>query len=316
MSVQSRREFLGIVASGVLSAHALSLRAAEPEAAVTFSFGTYGMPKLKAEEALRIIAGVGYDGVELAVRSDWDSAPEKMSAERRRAVRSLLRDTGLKLTALMEHLPITRDPRERTKTLERLAQAAALGHDLAPDAPPLIQTVLGGGKWDDLKALYRDRLAEWADVGRRTETVIAIKPHRGGAMSRPEEAIWLIEQLDRTPWLRMVYDYSHYAYRDLPLEQTVRTALPWTAHIAIKDAVRNGEQMTFALPGASGQFDYAPLFRLLKEGGYSRDICCEVSSQVSSRPGYDPLAAAKTCYRNIAPVFKAVGLKRAHPGRA
>ena len=41
----------------------------------------------------------------------------------------------------------------------------------------------------------------------------------------------------------MVYDYSHYAYRDMPLEETVRTALPYTAHVVVKDAVREGDRV-------------------------------------------------------------------------
>ncbi len=51
-------------------------------------------------------------------------------------------------------------------------------------------------------------------------------------MSQPSEAIWLFEQLGKPARLRMVYDYSHYAYRDLLIDETVRESLPWTAHMA------------------------------------------------------------------------------------
>jgi sugar phosphate isomerase/epimerase len=138
---------------------------------------------------------------------------------------------------------------------------------------------------------------------------LAIKPHRGGAMSRPSEAIWLIEQLGKPARLRIVYDYSHYAFRDMPLEETVRTALPWTAHIAVKDAVRDGDKVTFALPGAAG-FDYAPLLRQFYRGGYRGDVCCEVSGLVSSQEGYDPAAAAKQCYAALSRAFTAAEVPR------
>lgn len=48
-------------------------------------------------------------------------------------------------------------------------------------------------------------------------------------MSQPSEAIWLIKQLDSTPWLRIVYDYSHLIYRDISLTESLREALPYLA---------------------------------------------------------------------------------------
>jgi inosose dehydratase len=109
----------------------------------------------------------------------------------------------------------------------------------------------------------------------------------------------------------MVYDYSHYAFRDMPLEDTVRTALPYTAHIAVKDAVRDGDEVKFVLPGAGGTPDHATLLRLFYRGGYRGDVCCEVSSMVSREPGYDPVAAARTCYRNMARAFEEAHVPRA-----
>ena len=311
MTGLSRREFLCRSASlACLAGSADGAPAAAESAAVTFSFGTYGMKMVPTEEAIRLIASIGYDGVELAVRPEWGAAPENMPPDRRRSLRALLDDSGLKLTALMEHLQPAEKDAGHQACLDRLKEAAELGHDLAPGVRPLIQTTLGGGRWEDVKNLYLGRLADWARIGEKHEAVIAIKPHRGGAMSRPEEAIWLIRQLDDTAWLRMVYDYSHYAFRDMPLSETVRTALPYTAHVAIKDAVRTGDRVAFELPGASGTFDYAELFRLLKSGGYRGDVCCEVSGMVSARPGYNPVAAAKACYSRMAPAFEEAGLGR------
>src|SRR5262249_17332189 len=116
--------------------------------------------------------------------------------------------------------------------------------------------------------------------------------------------------LGDSPRLRMVYDYSHYAFRDMPLEETVREALPYTAHVAVKDAVRDGEAVKFVLPGASGTFDYSHLLKLLVDGGYRGDVCCEVSSMVSRAAGYDPVAAAKSCYASMTQAFKAANVAR------
>jgi len=202
-------------------------------------------------------------------------------------------------------------PQQRQATIDRLKAAAELGHDLSPDAPPLIETTLGGGRWDEVKTMYCDRIGQWAELGLATETTIAVKPHRGGGMSLPGEAVWLIRQLGEPMRLRMVYDYSHYDFCGVTLEETLTTALPYTAFVAVKDVVKQDGRVRFALPGEGGRIDYPKLLRMLQEGGYRGDVNCEVSGQIWKLDGYDPIAAARTCYRNIADAFQRAGVPRA-----
>lgn len=314
MANHSRRHWLKAVGATLVGGAAWPVRSAwgerpEPGKGCTLSIGTYSMKGTPLEKAIATIAGLGYDGIEIAVMPGF-SEPEQLTRERRQEIRRLLGDHHLKLTALMEHLVPASEDKAHKADLIRLRRTLELARDLAPERPPLVQTVLGGGKWEEKKGLFRDRLAEWIAIAQEARIVLAVKPHRGGAMSRPDEAIWLIRQLKETPWLRMVYDYSHYAFRDMPLEETVRTALPFTAHVAVKDAVQKGARVEFLLPGESNTFDYAKLFRLLYDGGYRGDICCEVSSMVSTKPGYDPVLAAKKCYQSMAQAFKEARVPR------
>ena len=129
-------------------------------------------------------------------------------------------------------------------------------------------------------------------------------------MSKPSEAVWLIRQLNNTPWIRMVYDYSHYAFREMSLAATVETSLHYTAHVAIKDTLWTDKGFRFVLPGESNSFDYADLFKRFYAGGYRADICCEVSGMVWNQANYDPIVAAKTCYANISPQFERAGVPR------
>ncbi|MFG0240719.1 MAG: sugar phosphate isomerase/epimerase family protein, partial [Gimesia chilikensis] len=193
--------------------------------------------------------------------------------------------------------------------LERLKRAAQLGHDLKPDQPPLIETTAGSGKWEDRKEEMRDNLKGWAQIAESTQTVIAVKPHRGGVVDRPEQGVWLVEQIN-SPWIRLNYDYSHFTHRDISLEDSLKTMLPYTSFIQIKDTVLKDNKARFVLPGESGDIDYVRLLKLAVEGGYRGDICCEVSGMVFKQPGYDPVAAAKTCYQNIAPAFQKAGIQR------
>ena len=96
----------------------------------------------------------------------------------------------------------------------------------------------------------------------------------------------------------------------MTLEVTAKTSLAYTGHIQIKDTIRSGDGTTFVLPGDSGTINYEKLFTLFYKGGYRRDISCEVSSAVWSKPEYDAVAAARTCYGNIAQI-----LERAHISR-
>lgn len=287
------------------------LTSADDKAAgfLTLGFSTYAMQTQKTEEMVDVLAGIGFDAVEIAVREGWDADSAKLDTARRNAIRSKLSETGLRLSSLMEHVyPTTEETQQFA--LERLKLAADVAHDLAPQAPPLVQTVLGGGSFEKVKSVLRDRLGKWVELANSTETTIAVKPHRGGVVSRPDEAVWLLNQLDNPKRLRIVYDYSHYAYRDMPLAETITTALPYTSHIAVKDAVKTGDRIAFGLAGESDAIDFAALIRQFYEGGYRGDINCEVSSMVSKQPGYDAITAARTCYRNMAAAFEKADVPR------
>lgn len=276
----------------------------------TLGIGTYGMKGRALEDSIRLIAQIGFDSLEIAVIPGYDGEPASMPSERRAAVRQLLARHQLRLTALMENLPPAAADAEHRAQLDRLRGVLALARELAPAAPPLVETVLGGGKWDDRRTLLRDRLGDWLRLFDDAGVLLAIKPHRSNAMSRPADAIWLMDQLGRPARLKMVYDYSHYALRDMPLAETIGESLPVTAHVALKDAAADGQRVAFRLAGETGTVDYPRLFRLFYDGGYRGDFCCEVSAQVSSQPGYDAASAARTCYANMSRAMAAAEVRR------
>ena len=311
MTVLNRRSFLAASAASVLSLSGRHCLAAdESPSGMTLGFSTYGMKSLKTEAAVKAIAAIGYDAVEFTVWPDWDCAPDNVNAARRRNIRQLIGEKSLKLTSLMEHLYPSEKDAEHAAGLARLEKVYQLACDLAGDKPPVVQTVLGGGTWDAKKSMFRDRVGDWVELGKKHGIATCIKPHRGGGMSQPSEAIWLIQQLGDSPWLRMVYDYSHYAFRDIDLVESVRAALPYTAHVAVKDAVEQNGKVRFELPGTAGTIDFVTLLKELNAGGYRGDISCEVSGMVSGKPGYQPLPAAETCYKNLAAAFKAAEVAR------
>lgn len=310
-AAHTRRSFLA-TSLAMTGALPFATAANGPDKQMTLGFSTYGMKTLTTEKAIDVIADTGYDAVEITVWPDWDAAPANMPVKRRQSIRSLLAERSLKLTSLMEHVYPSADEAGHKQSLERLRGVFQLANDLTAEAgsPPVVQTVLGGGQWEQKKAMFRDRVGDWAELGESFGIVTCIKPHRGGGMSRPSEAVWLIEQLGKPKSVRIVYDYSHYAFRDIPLVESIQTALPFTGHVAVKDAVQENGRVRFDLPGQAGTIDFPRLLTTLQAGGYRGDISCEVSGQVWSQSGYDPLQAAAVCYRNVAAAFEKAGIKR------
>ena len=92
-------------------------------------FSTYGMNTLPTERAFQVLAEIGYDAVEVCVRSGWDADSAKLDAARRRTLRGLLTDLPLRLTSLMEHVHPT-DDKLQAEALVRLKLAAEVAHDI------------------------------------------------------------------------------------------------------------------------------------------------------------------------------------------
>tara|TARA_R110002096_G_scaffold104771_4_gene230693 strand:+ start:823 stop:1695 length:873 start_codon:yes stop_codon:yes gene_type:complete len=275
------------------------------------SHGTYGLPGYSLTGAIQLIAETGFDSIEIAAMPGYHGAPDQVSKKERGAIRARLKDSQLELGALMG-LPTPNSARQAANTVV-VEQMLELASDLAPDKAPLIQGVLGGGNWNDKQALFRDCLGPWVDLASQAGVKLAIKPHRGHAMSLPQHAIWLIEQLDAAGKLTMVYDHSHFAFRDLPVRETVETALPHTSYLVMKDAVLRDGDVRFALPGTCETIPHAAILRQFMEGSYHGDICSEVSSQVWKAEGYDAVKATETCFANLQRIADEAAQERSRP---
>lgn len=305
----SRRDAM----AAMLAATASQLPAAEEtveRAGCRIAFSTYGLPGMSLADAIHEVWKARFDSIEICVTPDRDTAAEKMSFKQRRDTQSKLASLNLGLCSLMSNLRPMEGLERHQADLERLKQDANLAHDLSRGNPPPIQTVLGGKNWNESKELCVERLADWIDVARRHEVVVAVKPHRGHAMSRPSEAAWVIEQLGNPPQLKMWFDYSHFIFRDMPMQKTIDESLPILAGVAVKDAQQVDGKVRFALPGAAGTIDYQQLCKLLFAGGFRGDICVEVSSQVWKQPEYSSFRALTDSYQELSVAMRRAGVPR------
>ena len=294
----SRRTFLktlGAAAVGCLSP-VISIGAEQPTSRIPIGFSLYGMKSLPVLEALKVCSEIGYECVELAVMADWPCAPEKLSIEQRRDLRQQLEDRHLQLASLMENLPLAVDGEKHRDNLDRLKRAFELSRDLAPQQTPLIETILGGSpdKWPMLKDKFIERLRDWSAVAVEYKSFITIKAHIAGALHLPQDAVELVQTIN-SPSLQLAFDQSHFQLRDVPLADAWKMMAQQTRFVHVKDGRGKPGAFQFLLPG-DGTIDFVELFRLLKSSRYSGPVVVEVSAQLSSKPDYDPIAAAKKCW--------------------
>lgn len=309
----ARRKFFSqaaIISSFALLARA-NARGDDVQRTIGLGFSLYGMKSLSIAAALKALAEIGYDCVELPVMSEWPADSAQLDAGARRELRGQLAERGIRLTALMENLPALGDDAQQRANLDRLKRAAELARDLAREkSMPLVETILGGkpGEFETVKERLVERLAQYSKVMAEAEVVLANKAHVGNATQHPEQLLWLLDQV-ASPWLVAAYDYSHFQLQGLDMKESMDALLPRSRFIHVKDTEHALGKRGFLLPG-EGTIDYVQMFKLLGQSAYRGDVVVEVSSQVFNRAGYEPLAAASKCYNHLADAFSRAGIKR------
>ncbi len=277
---------------------ALTLPAAKSAAAhgLRLSIGTYGMKSLPVDEALSQIRRIGYEGAELCVMPGWPSEPDVLDAAARRRIR----EARFPIPTLIDNFNLLASPEAHRATLNRIKADAGLAHDVSPGHPPMLQTVLGGrpSEWAGVRDNMAARLEEWARAAAESRITIAVKSHVSSAVDTPDKLLWLLGKVSH-PALTAIYDYSHFSLMGLDMEQTMEQLLPRSGFITVKDARRVDGQPAFLLPG-EGKIDYVQYFRKVRQLKWRGWVLVEVSRQLQTLPGYDPVAAAEKSYRHLA----------------
>ena len=147
----SRRRFLLSLSTSAIAWPALGIGAEEkPKCAM--GFGTYGLPGYTLPESIRLIAQTGFDSIEIVSMPGYHGAPDQIPKGRRSDLRKQIADSGLKLGTLMG---VPRPDKDKTKQAEnekKFQKLLELAIDLSEDGErPLIQSVLGGGEWNEQK---------------------------------------------------------------------------------------------------------------------------------------------------------------------
>jgi sugar phosphate isomerase/epimerase len=312
---QDRREFLQ---QTICAAAAIWM----PSTAIGLGFSLYGMKSWRWNEALRELAEIGYDCVELPVMADWPWDSAGWTNTSRMEFKQGLKQHGLRLSAIMENLsllpviPPTASAEDsqrlqhthRAANQKRLALAAELANYWSD--VPLLETVLGGKPTDWPRDRQRliDELGAWSQTLAQHHVVMAIKPHVSGLLHQPHEAAAVVAEVN-SRWIRATFDYSHYQLRGLKFAECWKPLADISSFIHVKDAQGDASKFQFLLPGA-GMIDYGEYLRAVVASGYRGDVVVEVSGQIHGRPDYDAKRAARDSYAALSTAFTAANITR------
>ncbi len=276
------------------------------------SYSTWGMPTVPIDVAVAHCAAAGFDGLELTVIPGWVTDAAGLDVGERRRIRRLYDDHRLALCGLSGNTPLLAiDPAEHTGNMARLRGYLDLAAELQRPGERLTVTTTSGGvrdEWDAVKATLADRFGELAVQAARAGVIVAIEPHVGAALSRPEQALWLLRQVD-SPAFGLHFDISHFNVQGMEMEETIAQLAPHSVHTHVKDERGLAPTHEFLIPG-EGAMDYPRYLRAMARAGYGGHIVVEISLMVQRRPDYDPLAAATRSYQVLSAAFLAAGLSR------
>lgn len=276
------------------------------------SYSTWGMQTTPIDVAIEHCASLGFDGLELTIIPGWPTDAATMSSAERRRVRRLYDDAGIELCGISGNVSLIQDdPAAEIADAARFRTHLDFAAELQRSGERLIVTTVSGGAFGEWEAC-RNQIAEvvgrLADYANDTGVMVGIEPHCGHALSTPDDALWLVEQID-SPALTIHFDISHFNVQGIPMEESIAKLTPVSLHTHIKDERGIFPDHEFLIPG-EGEMDYPRYLRLMSDAGYDSHIVVEISLMVQRRPGYDALAAATQSYDVLSRAFDDAGIPR------
>lgn len=276
------------------------------------SYSTWGMQTTPIDQAVRHCAALGFDGLELTVIPGWPTDAATLDPTERRRIRSLYDDAGIELCGLSGNVPLLLDDSAEADASEaRFRTYLDLATELQRPGERLIVTTTTGGNatdWETSKGEVIERVGRLADYADGRGIMIGIEPHVGAALHRPQDVVWLVEQI-ASPGLTIHFDISHFNVQGIPMEESVAMIAPLSQHTHIKDERGVEPDFAFLIPG-EGDMDYVRYLNLMRDVGYDGHIVVEISLMVQARPDYDALAAATQTYEVLSQAFESAGIER------
>ncbi|MEV0181994.1 sugar phosphate isomerase/epimerase family protein [Streptomyces sp. NPDC050625] len=247
--------------------------------ALRFGYGTNGLADLRLDDALALLADLGYDGVGLTLdHMHLDPLAPDLAA-RTRQLSGRLAALGLEVTVetgaryvldpRRKHGPslLDPDPEARARRVDLLLRAVRVAADLGAHAAHCFSGTVPPGcdpatAWQRLAETLTPVLEAAATAG----VPLAIEPEPGHLLATLADFHHLSRLLGDPPALGLTLDIGHcQCLEPLPPADCVRAAAPWLRHVQIEDMRRGVHDH---LPFGDGEIDFPPVLAALAASGY------------------------------------------------
>ncbi|MEW1648276.1 sugar phosphate isomerase/epimerase family protein [Streptomyces sp. NPDC091219] len=242
-------------------------------------YGTNGLTDLRLDDALGLLADLGYNGVGLTLdHMHLDPLADDLAARTSRVARRL---GELGLTATVEtgaryvldprrkHGPslLDADAEGRAARTRLLLTAVRVAADLGAHAVHCFSGITPPGTDDDTAwRRLREALLPVLDAAAASGVPIAIEPEPGHLLATLADFHHLRTVLGDPAPLGLTLDIGHcQCLEPAPPAECVREAAPWLRHVQIEDMRRGVHEH---LPLGDGEIDFPPVLDALADIGY------------------------------------------------
>ncbi|MEW2551125.1 sugar phosphate isomerase/epimerase family protein [Streptomyces zhihengii] len=250
-----------------------------PPSPLRFGYGTNGLTDLRLDDALGLLADLGYDGVGLTLdHMHLDPLAPDLPARTARVARRL---GELGLTATVEtgaryvldprrkHGPslLDPDPDGRAARTALLVTAVRTAADLGAHAVHCFSGITPPGT-DPGTAWKRLEEALWpvVDAAAAAGVPLAVEPEPGHLLATLDDFHHLRTVMGNPAPLGLTLDIGHcQCLEPASPADCVRAAAPWLRHVQIEDMRRGVHEH---LPFGDGEIDFPPVLDALAESGY------------------------------------------------
>ncbi|MEV1053365.1 sugar phosphate isomerase/epimerase family protein [Streptomyces sp. NPDC049887] len=242
-------------------------------------YGTNGLTDLRLDDALSLLADLGYDGVGLTLdHMHLDPLAPDLGARTRRLA-GRLADLGLEVTVETgaryvldprhKHGPslLDPDPGARTARVDLLLRAVQVAADLGAHAVHCFSGTTPGGTspataWRRLATALTPVL----EAAATARVPLAIEPEPGHLLATLADFHRLRTLLGDPEALGLTLDIGHcQCLEPAPPADCVKQAAPWLRHIQIEDMRRGVHEH---LPFGDGEIDFPPVLEAVAATGY------------------------------------------------
>lgn len=244
-----------------------------------FAYGTNGLTDLRLDDALALLADLGYQGVSLTLdHMHLDPLAPDLARRVRRVARRLAElglavavETGARyvLDSRRKHHPtlLDPDPDARAARAGLLGTAVRVAVDLGAPAVHCFSGSTPAGATEDLAwRRLADAIDPVLDAAGTAGVALAVEPEPGHLLEDLAGFHRLRTALGDPPALGLTLDLGHcHCLEPLPPADCVRAAAPWVRHVQIEDMRRGVHEH---LPFGDGEIDFPPVLAALSATGY------------------------------------------------